>query len=242
MKPYYEQAGIVIYCGDCREILPTLAPVDHVITDPPYDHETHNGARTAKRDAFGNVDPQTHRIAIDFDTLDVASMAPVLVRLSKRWTLAFCGLEMLGDYRRAVADAWIRAGFWRRPDGAPQFTGDRPGQPGEGIAVMHRPLSAGREGRTRWNGGGRHGYYEYMVVKHDRVHPTQKPEPLMSHILTDFTDAGDTILDPFMGSGTTLVAAKRLGRKAIGIELEERYCEIAAKRLSQGALPLEMGA
>lgn len=236
MTPYYDADGVTIYHGDCREILPTLGVCDHVITDPPYDVETHAGARTAKRDADGRVDPQTHKIRIDFDPLDVASTVPVLLAHASRWTVAFCGMEMLGDYRRAAGDAWIRAGFWRRPDGAPQFTGDRPGQPGEGIAIMHKPLSAGRQGRTRWNGGGHHAYYEFMVVKTGRVHPTQKPEALMAALIADLTDAGETILDPFAGSFSTLVAAKRLGRVGIGIELEEKYCEIAAKRLSQGAL------
>jgi hypothetical protein len=238
MTPYYEQDGIVIYHGDCRSLLQPLIPIHHVITDPPYDDETHDGARTAKRNADGDVDPQGHRIAINFDPLDVAEMLPRMLAIARRWTIAFCSLEMLGTYRAVGADAWIRGGFWRRPDGAPQFTGDRPGQPGEGIAVLHRPLSMGREGRTRWNGGGRHAYYEFNVVKTLRLHPTQKPEGLMSAIVRDFTDPGETILDPFMGSGTTLVAAKRLGRKAIGIELEEKYCEIAAKRLAQGALDL----
>jgi site-specific DNA-methyltransferase (adenine-specific) len=93
---------------------------------------------------------------------------------------------------------------------------------------------AGKE-RSSWNGGGRHGVYEYPPVVANG-HPTEKPEPLMAELVTLFTDPGETILDPFMGSGTTLVAAKRLGRKAIGIEIEEKYCEIAAKRLAQRAL------
>ncbi len=145
MKPYYQHAGITIYHGDCREILPSLGIVDHVITDPPYDAQTHAGARTAGRDSDGSMEnARINAIRIDFDPLDVAATVGVLLAISKRWTVAFCGLEMLGDYRRASGDAWIRAGFWRRPDGAPQFTGDRPGQPGEGIAIMHKALSAGR--------------------------------------------------------------------------------------------------
>ncbi len=75
-----------------------------------------------------------------------------------------------------------------------------------------------------------------------RQHPGQFPERLAADHIVSWSDADATILDPFAGSGTTLVAAKRLGRKAVGIEIEESYCEIAAKRLQQGALPLEMGA
>lgn len=221
MKPYYQDDVCTIYHGDCREVVPTAGAIsgscDHVITDPPYDTETHKGARTK----------------IDFDVLDVAQVAPWLVSLARRWAIACCSLEMLGDYRRAVGKAYVRGGFWRRPDGAPQFTGDRPAQPGEGIAIMHAPRASGR---MRWNGGGNHAYYEHMVVKHDRVHVAQKPEQLMAELIADFTDPGETILDPFMGSGTTLVAAQRLGRRAIGIELSERDCEHAAKRLLQRSL------
>lgn len=89
-------------------------------------------------------------------------------------------------------------------------------------------------GRKRWNGGGKRGVYRHATNGERGVkpHPSTKPEPLMSELLMDFTDVGELILDPFCGSGTTLAAAKKLGRKAIGIEREEKYCEVAARRLS----------
>ena len=230
MTPYYQDDACTIYHGDCLERLTwmnaSVLRADSVITDPPYDARTHAGARSCGE--------STSRI--DFEPLDTERMIPLLVGACKRWCLCFCTMEMVAAYQRLSGEAWVRAGFWRRPDGAPQFTGDRPATPGDAIAIMHQP------GKKRWNGGGRHAFYEFNVERASRVHPAQKPEGLIRQIVADFTDSGETILDPFMGSGTTLVAAKRLGRKAIGIEIEERYCEIAAKRLAQGALPLEFSA
>ena len=93
-----------------------------------------------------------------------------------------------------------------------------------------------------WMKGG-HGVYCFrdtslMSETRWRMHPTQKPERLMRWCIGKSGSTGGTILDPFMGSGTTLLAAKNLGRKAIGIEIEEKYCEIAARRLQQEVLPL----
>ena len=129
---------------------------------------------------------------------------------------------------------YVRTGAWVKPDAMPQMSGDRPSVGFEPCTIAHA------QGRMRWNGGGRPAVWTHGTCKVDRPdHPCPKPEPLMGDLVTQFTDPGDLILDPFMGSGTTLVAAKRLGRKAIGIELEERYCEIAAKRLAQGALSFD---
>lgn len=77
-------------------------------------------------------------------------------------------------------------------------------------------------------------------LHHLRLHPNEKPESLMARLILLCSDAGQLILDSFAGSGTTLLAAKKLGRRAIGIEIEERYCEIAARRLAQQVLPLEV--
>jgi hypothetical protein len=227
VTPYYDQAGIVIYHGDCLDVLPTLGQVDHVITDPPYDAKTHDGARYGFHETSSKI---------PFAPLNVSQTVPLMLSAARAWAVAFCSLEMFGAYRDAAGDRWVRAGFWRRTNGVPQFTGDRPGQPGEGIAIMH----AGRVAKA-WHGSGSHAFWEHPIVSNG-PHPTTKPEPLMAQLVALFTSHGETIADPFMGSGTTLVAAKRLGRKAIGIELNEAYCEIAAKRLSQGALPLEFSA
>ena len=220
MTPYYDHNGITIYQGDCLEVMPQLGKADHVITDPPYDAKTHKGARYGFRETSSEI---------HFDPIDPANIAPLLLSAAKRWVVAFCSVEMLGAYATASGESWIRTGFWRRTNGVPQFTGDRPGQPGEGIAIMHNP------GKKRWNGHGKHGFWEYPIVC-GGPHPTTKPLALMKELINDFTDPDDLILDPFMGSGTTLVAAKETGRRAIGIEREEKYCEIAVKRLRQESL------
>lgn len=106
----------------------------------------------------------------------------------------------------------------------------------EAFVAMHA------DGRSKWNGGGRHGVF--IVNKGcggmPSEHPTTKPLQLIKDLVWLFSEEGDTVLDCFAGSGTTLRAAKDLGRKAIGIEIEERYVEIAIKRLQQEVLPLYM--
>ena len=103
------------------------------------------------------------------------------------------------------------------------------------------------EGRSVWNGGGKRGVYEFMVNNfgreggyNARQHPTQKPLGLMEALLRDFTDPGDLILDPFAGSGSTGVAAKRLGRRFIGFELNAKYHAIAQARINGAHEQLEL--
>jgi site-specific DNA-methyltransferase (adenine-specific) len=223
---FYQDESITLYHGDCREVLPALERCDHVITDPPYDAMTHAGAVSGYR---------PDQLPITFAPLNVDAIVPLLLEAADRWVVAFCALEMLGTYKQAAGDAWVRSGFWRRVNGAPQFTGDRPAQPGEGIAIMHKPKP-----RKRWNDHGMPAFWEYAIVTGGsvRLHPTQKPEGLLMNLIAAFTEPDDLICDPFCGSGTTLSAAKRLGRRAIGIEASEADCATAAARLQQSALAL----
>lgn len=248
MKPYYEHAGVTIFHGDCREILPQIEAVDHVITDPPYGrdvyiralgHNTKKGSRTPDRlykgdslaklaaGEIGHISDMLDEVAAHFGK-------------TRRWVLVFSDVETCFRWRAALEASglrYVRTGAWVKPDPMPQMTGDRPGTGFEPATICHSSAKGG----MKWNGGGRPGVWTYNTCKVNRPnHPCPKPEPLMVELVSLFSNAGETILDPFMGSGTTLVAAKRLGRKAIGIELEEKYCEIAARRLQQEALPLEV--
>ena len=234
MKPYYERDGIVIYHGDCREVLPTLGPVDHVITDPPYEAEAHtkgrrgNTARDGDAAYFATRELDFEGISEELRQFSGGEMA----RLASGWCLVFCQVEAAMLWREALSPArYMRTQIWRKVNAPCQFTGDRPGMGYESIVT-----SWAGEGRSRWNGGGAHGVYDHIITRHESGHMTEKPLSLMRELVSLFTDPGETILDPFMGSGTTLRAAKDLGRKAIGIELEEKWCEVAAKRLAQGVL------
>jgi site-specific DNA-methyltransferase (adenine-specific) len=213
--------SITIFQGDCISHLAQMADktVDHFIMDPPYDQKTHSGALIQHNGA---------EMGIDFEHLvNVTDLVYHALRIARRWVIAFCSLEQLAEYRNASGDCWVRAGVWVRHSG-PQKTGDRPGQAAEGVAIMHAP----HEGKMKWNGGGKAGKWEDPIVFGVKLHPTQKPLPLMESLVRDFTDYGDTILDPYMGSGTTGVAAAQLGRNFIGIERDEKYFKIAQRRLA----------
>lgn len=212
-----------LYCGDCMDILPGLPKVDAVITDPPYgDKDTHKNhlATVTLRD--GTPAGQ----ALGFDGIskeDAVRLAVEWCEKAARWVVFTCEWK----YAHALDDAGVlvRLGIWRKPDGAPQFTGDRPGMGWEAVAICHR------SGKKRWNRGGGHGFWVFPKGQNDSGHPTGKPLGLFSAFVSDFTDLGETILDPFMGSGTTGVAAIQMGRKFIGVEREPKYFEIACRRI-----------
>jgi len=210
--------GVTLYLGDCREILPTLGKVDAVVTDPPYGDVTHKGARSMK-----SLDKST----IDFTAITSADLADLSRRfcaLAERWVIMTCEWQHAANLEAAGVPL-VRLGVWIKPNGAPQFTGDRPGTGWEAIAILHR------EGKKRWNGGGHHAVWNCPIEQGE--HPTQKPLRLISQWLELFTDSGETVLDPFMGSGTTGVAAVSLNRKFIGIEIEPKYFDIACKRIAK---------
>jgi len=233
VTPYYERDGIVIHHGDCREVLPTLGQVDHVITDPPYSETTHSGARSLVSDnRAGGSGNNAGRI--DFGSVDAQFVRGVLERAAPtRWTIASLDWRHVGHLECSPPAGlrFVRFGIWVKPDGAPQFTGDRPATGWEAIAILHA-----LGGKMRWNGGGNRAVWTHGIAREE--HPTAKPIGLLTELTELFTDPGETILDPFAGSGTTLVAAYQLGRKAIGIELEEKWCEVAAKRLEAQTPPL----
>jgi len=221
VKPYYETELGKLYHGDCLEIMPMLEPVDLVLTDPPYDPKTHNGAILD--------------IPIDFEPINnINKMVSLFLSLSKRWVISFCPLELLGEYKFASGECWVRAGIWDRIINMPQISGDRPAQACEGIAIMH-PV-----GKKIWNGGGKAGIWRHRVERGFKKHPTQKPMTLFSELLLNFAKDNETILDPFFGSGTTGIVCEEFSLKWIGIEIEEKYCEIAAKRIEKERSQLKL--
>lgn len=233
IEPIYTDDWVTLYHGDCLEVLPELGTVDHVITDPPYDDRTCDGMRTnvggAKYgDGFRTLGAKS---PIGFRGINPAKIAPALIKTAGRWTIAFCALEQLGAYQAAAGEAWVRAAVWTKSNPAPQFTGDRPGQAAEGIAIMHP------KGKKRWNGRGSKAHWHSSRYSGPALgHPTVKPLLLMRELVTMFTDEGETVLDPFAGSGTTGRACKDLGRKCILIEREEKYCEVIIRRMRQERL------
>ena len=225
MKPYYDHAGITIYHGDCREILPTLPTVDLVLTDPPYGINFNASGRIGR--------PSSVKTSGGVYGKEWGDIRGDDQPFNPSFVLAFTRIILWGANHYAS----------RLPDSGGWLVWDkkRGGTAGQGFIGSDAELAwTNISGTVRmksifWDG------FRREVEIHQHYHPTQKPTELMRWCIQLVNPAPETILDPFMGSGTTLRAAKDLGRKAIGIEIEEKYCEIAAKRLSQEVFNFDEG-
>jgi len=240
MKPYYEHGGITIYHGDCREILPQLPKVDLVLTDPPY------GITACKWD-------------IKIEIWDLINCRSIFTA-SQPFTS-----ELVISNKKNFKHEWIwvknRGSNFLNCSYSPMKEHESVLVFGEGIfnpIKEIRTLSGQNRASYSYNScnTGKRDVYGNFHEKHKGyssnlrypssiryilnergLHPTQKPVELFSYLIETYSNQDFVIVDPFMGSGTTLRAAKDLGRQAIGIEIEEKYCEIAAKRLRQEVLP-----
>ena len=195
-----------LWLGDCRDVLPQLSGVDAVVTDPPYGI----GEAAGKNASRGNL-----AVARDYgvETWDDAPIDPDLmsaVRSACRWAIIFGG----NYYDCPAASCWL---VWDKENGGNDFADCE-------LAWTNLP-KAGRRLRYMWNG---------MLRANNEPrgdHPTQKPVGVMKWCLERLPEPNETILDPFMGSGTTGVAAVQMGRNFIGVEREPKYFDIACKRI-----------
>jgi DNA modification methylase len=208
VRPYYEHAGITIYHGDCREILPMLETPDFICTDPPYGVGFQYGEHDDSREMYEDAIPSWYSAMKNAPRMCLTpGIANICLWPQPRWVLAWLKTNSMGANRLSGPKA-VSRNLWEPV----LWYGTYPKNP-----PSRDTLKA-------------------AIGNEDSDHPCPKPLQLMNQLVLIGTSEGEVVCDPFCGSGTTLVAAKNLGRKAIGIEIEEKYCEIAAKRLSQEVL------
>lgn len=217
-----------LYLGDCLSILPALNLVDHVISDPPYEDELHAAVGRIRR-ADGRV--MVQNLGFGGVNADRAAIAAECARISQGWCILFTlaeGVRAWRDELQAVGAKYDTCLAWVKPDSTPRMNGQGPARVFE-CAVTAWCAS----GYRSWNAGGKRGVYTYLVNNSERTgqHPTEKPRRLMAELVADFTKPGQSICDPFMGSGTTGVAAVQAGREFIGIEQDTAHFALACRRI-----------
>jgi site-specific DNA-methyltransferase (adenine-specific) len=230
MQPYYDDGTCTIYHGDCRELLPALNKMAAlVIVDPPYGpsrttDRRHSHDRKRNKNAWDHPNPQWTPVVGDDEPFDPTYLLgyPRLIL----WGANYYACQL------PPSPSWI---VWDKLDGLVSKVGRPLGVDNQADVELAWTNLGGpaRLIRHRWK-----GYKRASEIGEPHLHPTQKPVAVMGRLITVYTQPGDLIVEPYMGAGPALRAAKDLGRRAIGIEIEERYCEVAAKRLGQEVLAL----
>ncbi len=246
MTPYYEDSSCVIYHGDCREVLASLdLQADLVLTDPPYSsggltRSDRNQKTTAKYQLTSNVSYHPEFSGDNRDQRSFLLWCDLWMRDCLAKSKAGTVLISFTDWRQlpTMVDAvqvagWVYRGInvWDKTESARPQKGWFRAQAEYMVLASAGPLDADPTGQCA------PGVFRQRVVPNEKLHMTAKPVSLLSSIIQT-SPKFQLVVDPFMGSGTTLRAAKDLGRRAIGIEAEECFCEIAARSLEQEQLGL----
>ena len=219
-KPYYQDSAVTIYHGDCREIVPQLGRFDLLLTDPPYGIGESKKAsvrtNSAKPDERWRCRVPTNYEYSEWDSELVDNETIKMLIAASSFQIIFGG----NYYQLPPTKCWL---VWDKENGANDFADCELAWTNFNKAV--------RRIKYLWNGFQK-------ARPEERYHPTQKPLSVIKWAMNHAPDSTKTILDPFAGSGTTGRAAKDLNKTAVLIEREERYCEIAASRMSQEVLAL----
>jgi DNA modification methylase len=233
VKPYYQDDHVTIYHGDCRDLGPDeigAASVDMLLTDPPYGMAFESGWTAAKATVKSDGVRQGVRVvrgALNHLSYSFADDMHALV---------FCHWESWPDFYDNLCHLFpIRnALIWNKGGGG---MGDLRHEYAKDYEILlFGAVSRGRELAGKRTGAVISGHKR--VPAQQRHLPFEKPVSLLIELIERHTRPGDLVLDPFVGSGSTLVAAKACGRRAIGVELDEDRCRIAVDRLAQGVLNL----
>jgi DNA modification methylase len=226
VEPYHQEDAGVIYCADCLDILPKIPDksIDLVLTDPPYGI-CEQGGKVQMRGLITKPDYD------EWDIFDLRWIEPISKVLNGN-ILTFHdqkqSTELWKEYQKYNIKP-KRFFFWDKGD-----SGINPRN--NFVNTVESALFGTNKKEYSWNGGGSYKNIKRINRQPTPCHPTQKPKELILPLINVLSNLSDLILDPFLGSGTTAVAAKQLGRKFIGIEIEEKYCKIAVQRLAQGVL------
>lgn len=227
MKPYYEDESTALYHGDCREVLSTLPKCDLLLTDPPYQQSKSGGGLIAKRETYAAIRPLS-----DFDPEWLLSALSTVGKSAHGYI--FCSKDLLPAYT-----AYLKQSGWGWDMLAYTKANPLPTKNNKYLSDIEYLLFYREAGKCHFNNDAPFHFYSKVkrtiCAPSEYGHPTEKDVDIIGQLIQVSTAERDLVLDPYVGSGTTLVAAKALGRSGIGVEIEERYCEIAARRLEAQA-------